>query len=91
MAPVRGLYWFTLSVRCPGESDGRVLIRRNGEPIAKARSYNFDGDAVSTILMLEAGDWMDCVKEYGGDVLKEEATWRSNTFAGFLYAQLWDY
>ena len=80
VAPVRGLYWFTLSARTDQDSYASVLIRMNADPIPKARCHDYDGDAVSAILMLEAGDWMDCVLELEGHVLQMADPWTSNIF-----------
>lgn len=50
---------------------------------------NFAGDAVSTIIMLEAGDRVSVLKYRSSDDMVEEfENVSSNTFAGFLYAQL---
>ena len=89
MAPVRGFYWFTLSIRVPNGYFATVIMRVNGEEIAATRAYDINGDAVTTILLLEAGDWTDCVKEEPNHELAESSyPRRSNIFAGFLYAQL---
>ena len=65
-------------------------MRVNGLEIAATRAYDNNGDSVSTILMLEVGDWTDCVKEDSDTEIFEDSynARRSNIFAGFLYAQL---
>ena len=59
VAPVRGLYWFTLSIRTNDTGDSKILMRMNRDTTAKARCQDYDGSAVSKIVMLEAGDCMD--------------------------------
>ena len=89
MAPVRGLYTFTLSIRVPEFRSATVIMRVNGLEIAATRAYDQNGDSVSTVLLLEAGDWTECVKEHPDHELFESIyPRRSNIFVGLLYAQL---
>lgn len=54
-----------------------------------ANQNDWAGDAVSTIMMLESGDKVTCLKWRSSDVLYEGGGVASyNTFAGFLYVQL---
>lgn len=90
MAPVRGLYWFTVSMG-PIER-GRVDIIVND--VARltacdhARSIHWEsGDSTSAILHLEVGGTVliaadgELMHSHGGGVGR-------NSFSGFLYAEL---
>ena len=67
----------------------QVAMRVNGETIIGTRSGDSEGAAVSAILMLEIGNWVDCIKAYSGENLYDDSSeWKHNTLAGFLYTQL---
>lgn len=89
-APVRGLYWFTVSVAA--QNLMRVDLTLNGQSIAGANDADpAGGDAVSAILMLQAGDRVSCRKALSSYTLMEETgspNHSFNTFAGFLYVEL---
>lgn len=88
-APVRGLYWFTVSIA--GQPGAQVNLAVDGVTMVKAKCTSSGGDAVSATLMLEAGSRVHCMKRDAGDVLYEadpEFESSFNVFAGFLYAQL---
>ena len=66
---------------------GRVIMEVDGELIAAAVAGEY-GDAVSTMLMLEAGSRLTCLKHASSHILMESSDWTENTFSGFLYTQL---
>ena len=84
-APVRGLYWFTVTMRA--ESVASVTMRVNGQLI-ETRATDEESAAVSAILMMEAGDRVDCVKRYDVHQLFDDVDRKHNILAGFLYTQL---
>lgn len=86
-APVRGLYWFTLSIVVITKAT--VELTLNGQSMVVANdNVDYGGDAVSVILMLEVGDRVSCRKTTSSYNLYELGSASHNTFSGFLYVEL---
>lgn len=87
-APVRGLYWFTVSIFTGYKA--KISITVDGQKMVTAEDTDYwAGDAVSAILMLETGARVSCIKWFSNENLYEEGISHFfNNFAGYLYAEL---
>ena len=84
VAPVRGLYMFTLSALIVEEYTP-VSIHVNGVRRLVTQDDDYRGTSITALLMLEAGDVATGVKSVSGGAVNGD---QYSSFAGFLYAQL---